>query len=122
MEEKINAAKKLLNRAVDVVDSLVLAAIALGTLILAIQMWAAAGFKDTLLRWSMKLEVFYGNEKAIQPGVQGRGCKAGIRTGWGCQSGSTRLGCWGDGLRRWMRELMQDPQQAFPGKGVMKPE
>lgn len=25
-------------------------------------------------------------------------------------------------LRRWMRELTQDPQQAFPGKGVMKPE
>ncbi|MDO9196942.1 phosphate-starvation-inducible PsiE family protein [Rhodoferax sp.] len=40
MEEKINATKKLLNRAVDLVDSLVLAAIALGTLILAIQMVA----------------------------------------------------------------------------------
>jgi len=25
-------------------------------------------------------------------------------------------------LRGWMRELTQDPQQAFPGKGVMKPE
>ncbi len=25
-------------------------------------------------------------------------------------------------LRRWMRELSQDPQQAFPGQGVMKPE
>jgi transposase len=25
-------------------------------------------------------------------------------------------------LRRWMRELTQDPQQAFPGKGIMKPE
>lgn len=25
-------------------------------------------------------------------------------------------------LRRWMRELDGDPQQAFPGKGVMKPE
>ena len=25
-------------------------------------------------------------------------------------------------LRRWMREQTQDPQQAFPGKGVMKPE
>jgi transposase len=23
-------------------------------------------------------------------------------------------------LRRWMRELAQDPQQAFPGKGVMR--
>ena len=27
--------------------------------------WAAAGFKDTLLRCSMKREVFYGYEKAI---------------------------------------------------------
>lgn len=25
-------------------------------------------------------------------------------------------------LRRWMRELAQDPKDAFPGKGVMKPE
>jgi hypothetical protein len=32
--------------------------------------WAAAGFIDTLLRWKMKLEVVHGNEKAIQPGIQ----------------------------------------------------
>ena len=32
--------------------------------------WAAAGFKDTLLRCSMKREVFYGYEKTIQPGIQ----------------------------------------------------
>ena len=25
-------------------------------------------------------------------------------------------------LRRWMRELAQDPREAFPGNGVMKPE
>lgn len=25
-------------------------------------------------------------------------------------------------LRKWIRELASDPQQAFPGKGVMKPE
>ena len=25
-------------------------------------------------------------------------------------------------LRKWIRELAGDPQQAFPGKGVMKPE
>ena len=25
-------------------------------------------------------------------------------------------------LRRWVRDLTTDPQQAFPGKGVMKPE
>lgn len=28
--------------------------------------WAAAGFKDTLLRWRMKLEVADGREKEIQ--------------------------------------------------------
>lgn len=32
--------------------------------------WAAAGFEDTLLRWNLKPEVGYGNETAIQPGVQ----------------------------------------------------
>lgn len=25
-------------------------------------------------------------------------------------------------LRKWVRELTTDPQQAFPGQGVMKPE
>ena len=25
-------------------------------------------------------------------------------------------------LRKWVRELVADPQQAFPGQGVMKPE
>ena len=25
-------------------------------------------------------------------------------------------------LRKWLREQVADPQQAFPGKGVMKPE
>jgi len=32
--------------------------------------WAAAGFKDTLLRCQMKREVANGDEKEIQPGVQ----------------------------------------------------
>lgn len=40
MEEKAKTVKKLLNRMVDLVDSLVLATIALGTLVLAIQMVA----------------------------------------------------------------------------------
>ena len=35
------------------------------------ELWAAAGFKDTLLRLSMKQEIANGNEKAIQSGVQG---------------------------------------------------
>ena len=32
--------------------------------------WAAAGFKDTLLRCEMKSEVFNGNQKEVQPIVQ----------------------------------------------------
>jgi hypothetical protein len=35
------------------------------------EIWAAAGFEDTLLRWNLKLEVGHGNETAIQSGVQG---------------------------------------------------
>ncbi len=35
--------------------------------------WAAAGFKDTLLRWKMKPEVVHGEKKDIQPRVQTRG-------------------------------------------------
>ena len=35
-----------------------------------VSVWAAGGFKDTLLRWKMKPEVDNGNEKAIQPRVQ----------------------------------------------------
>ena len=34
------------------------------------EIWAAAGFKDTLLRCQMKKEVANGDEKKIQPGVQ----------------------------------------------------
>jgi hypothetical protein len=34
------------------------------------EVWAAAGFKDTLLRWNMKLEVANGHEKEIQSRVQ----------------------------------------------------
>jgi len=40
-------------------------------------LWAAAGFKDTLLRWKMKPEVVHGEKKDIQPRVQARGGQAG---------------------------------------------
>ncbi len=33
--------------------------------------WAAAGFKDTLFRWSTKSEVVYGYEEAILSSSQG---------------------------------------------------
>jgi DNA-binding XRE family transcriptional regulator len=35
--------------------------------------WAAAGFKDTLVRWKMKPEVVHGETKDIQPRIQARG-------------------------------------------------
>lgn len=33
--------------------------------------WAAAGLKDTLLRWKIEPGVVYGNETSFQPGIQG---------------------------------------------------
>ena len=38
--------------------------------IFAADVWAAAGFMDTLLRCEVKSEVGYGDKTAIQPGVQ----------------------------------------------------
>ena len=38
--------------------------------VVSIVQWAAAGFKDTLLRWNLEPEVGHGNETAVQPGVQ----------------------------------------------------
>ena len=35
---------------------------------------------------------------------------------------SRDLGVHENVLRKWVRELAADPQQAFPGQGVMKPE
>jgi predicted site-specific integrase-resolvase len=52
--------------------------------------WAAAGFKDTLLRWKMKPEVVHGEKKDIQPRVQTRGGQAGHRAWCGCGPGGQR--------------------------------
>ncbi len=52
------------------------------------QIWAAAGFDDTLLRWKMKPEVVHGEKKDIQPRVQARGGQAGHRAWRGCGPGS----------------------------------
>jgi len=37
-------------------------------------------------------------------------------------AGCTRPRCAWNVLRKWVREATADPQQAFPGQGVMKPE
>jgi transposase len=42
--------------------------------------------------------------------------------GVGVSQAARDLGVGETVLRRWMRELTLDPQQAFPGKGIMKPE
>ena len=42
----------------------------IGPIYMKMMGWAAAGFKDTLLRCQMKKEVANGDEKKIQPGVQ----------------------------------------------------
>ena len=49
----------------------------LGKFELVRDVWAAAGFDDTLLRWKMKPEVVHGEKKDIQPRVQARGGQAG---------------------------------------------
>ena len=41
------------------------------------EVWAAAGFDDTLLRWQMKPEVVNGEKKDIQSRVQTRGGQTG---------------------------------------------
>lgn len=70
----------------------------------------------------MKEEIANGNEQAIQPGVQGLSCKAGRRMGGGGARNRHGSLIFGETfLRRWMRKLMQEPQQAFPGKGLLKP-
>ena len=65
----------------------------------------------------------YGNETAVQPGVQAQGREAGQGPGRDSGASLTRhLDVHENVLRKWMRELAGDPRHAFPGKGVMKPE
>jgi hypothetical protein len=43
----------------------------------SVNVWAAAGFKGTLLRWKMKPEVVYGEKKEILQRFQAQGGQAG---------------------------------------------
>jgi len=53
---------------------------------------------------------------------KGEAVKLVTERGVGLSQEARDLGVGETVLRRWMRELTQDPQQAFPAKGVMKPE
>ncbi len=70
----------------------------------------------------MKLEVVYGYEKEIQPGVQARGGEDGQGPGVALRQVARDLDLNENMLRRWIRESSEDPQDAFPGLGNMKPE
>ncbi len=70
----------------------------------------------------MKPEVVYGNETAVQPGIQVEAVKLVTERGVAVAQAARDLDVHETRLRAWMRERKADPQQAFPGKGVMKPE
>jgi transposase len=82
--------------------------------------WAAAGFGDILLRWKMKPETVHGEKMDIQPGAQVRGGQAGQRAWWVCSPGGQDLDVHENVLRKWVRELRDAPQEAFPGNGKQK--
>ena len=69
----------------------------------------------------MKLEVVYGNEKAIHREFKVEAVKLVTKLWVGASQAARDLDVRETVLRRWMRELAQEPQLAFPGKGVMKP-
>lgn len=64
----------------------------------------------------MKPGVVYGNEKEIQPRVQAK------ERGVSVAQAAKGLDVHENVLREWVREASADPQHAFPGQGVMKPE
>lgn len=65
----------------------------------------------------MKLEVVYGNEKAIQPGVQVEAVKLVRERGVSVVQAVRDLDVVETVLRRWMRELTQDLSKLSPAKG-----
>jgi transposase len=75
-----------------------------------------------MLGWNPKLEVVHGNATRVQPGIQARGGKTGEGTGVTAAQAARDLDVHENVLRKWIRDFAVDPQQAFPGKGVMKPE
>lgn len=68
----------------------------------------------------MKPEVVHGEKKDIQPRVQARGGQAGHRARRGCGQAAKDLDVHENVLRKWVCELREEPQEAFPGNGKQK--
>jgi len=64
----------------------------------------------------MKPEVVHGKKKDIQSRVQARGNQTGHRA-WGERGAGKDLDVHENVLRKWVRELREAPQEAFPGNG-----
>ena len=84
--------------------------------------WAAAGFKDTLLRCQMKKEVANGDEKKFSREFKLEAVKMVKDRGVAARQVSRDLDINENMLRRWIKELSEDPHEAFPGLGNMKTE
>lgn len=70
----------------------------------------------------MKPEVVYGNETAVQLELKVEAVKLVTERGVAVAQAACDLDVHETRLSAWMRELTADSLQAFPGKGVMKPE
>lgn len=65
----------------------------------------------------MKPEVVHGEKKDIQPRVQARGGQSGRRACVSVAQAAKDLDVHENLLRKWVRELRQELQDAFPGHG-----
>ena len=84
--------------------------------------WAAAGLMDTLLRWKIEPEVVYGNETAFSREFKVEAAKLVTERGVSIAKAVRDLDVHGTMVRTWIKEIGKDPEHAFPGKGVTKPE
>jgi len=70
----------------------------------------------------MRLEMIHGNEKAFSREFQLEAVKLVKERGMSAAQAARNLDVHENVLRKWVREAAVDPQQAFPGQSVMKPE
>jgi transposase len=78
--------------------------------------WAAAGFKDTLLRWKMKPEVVMGTRRQFSREFKLEAVRLVKDRGVSVAQAARDLDVHENVLRKWVREAMADPQEAFPAR------
>jgi len=86
------------------------------------EQWAAAGFKDTLLKLSLEQEVVMGTRRRFSREFKIETVKLVMERGLGVARVSRDLDIGETVLRRWVKELSVDAEHAFPDGGSMKPE